>query len=67
MGERRPTATPGRLVYQTAHVLAQAGVPVTQYGDGTLAKVLQILWPAVLKRQAPVEFRPWLKLAKSRR
>jgi hypothetical protein len=66
-GERRPTATPGRLVYQTAHVLAQAGVPVTQYGDGTLAKVLQILWPAVLKRQAPVEFRPWLKLAKSRR
>jgi len=56
------------LVDNTIRELERAGVPVTRdQEDGTLAKILRILWPVVLKRDAPTELRPWLKPATSRR
>jgi hypothetical protein len=55
------------IVEQTSRVLVEAGIPVTAYEDGLHAKTLRILWPVVLKVQAPIELRPWLKLLKSRR
>jgi hypothetical protein len=55
------------IVEQTSRVLAEAGIPVTDYEDGLHAKTLRILWPVVLKVQAPIELKPWLKSLKSQR
>jgi hypothetical protein len=56
------------LVDNTIHALERAEVPLTRdQENGTVAKILRILWPAVLKREAPTELRPWLKIVRSRR
>src|SRR5262245_29991465 len=64
-GGRRPDSQKVWLVQLTARTLAHAGVPVTHYEDGLLAKTLRILWPVVLKIQPPIELRDWFKSLKS--
>jgi hypothetical protein len=64
---RRADAQARWLIERTAHVLGAAGAPVSRYEDGIFAQTLRILWPVVLRREAPIELRPWFKSLKLRR
>jgi hypothetical protein len=70
-GERRggaPADSASRwLVEETERALTESGVRVTHQIGGTLARILEVLWPPILKRQAPLDLRPWFKTLKSRR
>jgi hypothetical protein len=70
-GENRggaPARSPERWLRDaTERELTEAGVDVSGYEDGTLARILRILWKPLLGREAPIELGPWLKHLKSRR